>query len=178
MLVQNCLQFCYINHLNQVKFCQTIKNKDKWKKYILGQFLVLSLSLDKDVMATSKRCVKLYSLIFTLAWLTIWFTYLFIYFDLATVAPVDSSNECSSSPCQNSGTCNNRYNDYMCHCKSGYSGKNCETGKHAYGFLCKGREGDPGTRKILVSGFTCRRFGLCGHQVEEELKTCNFVRNR
>lgn len=100
--------------------------------------------------------------------------YLFIYFDLATVAPVDSSNECSSSPCQNSGTCNNRYNDYMCHCKSGYSGKNCETGKHAYGFLCKGREGDPGTRKILVSGFTCRRFGPCGHQVEEELKTCNF----
>ena len=41
-----------------------------------------------------------------------------------------------------------------------------------------GREGDPGTRKILVSGFTCRRFGPCGHQVEEELKTCNFVRNR
>ena len=67
MLVQNCLQFCYINHLNQVKSCQTIKNKDKRKKYILGQFLVLSLSLDEDVMATSKRCVKLYLLIFTLA---------------------------------------------------------------------------------------------------------------
>ena len=71
MSVQNCLQFCYINHLNQVKFCQAIKNKDKRKRYTLGQFLVVSLSFDKDVMATSKRCVKLYSVIFTLAGLTV-----------------------------------------------------------------------------------------------------------
>ena len=172
MSVQNCLQFCYINHLNQVKFCQTIKNKDKRKKYILGQFLVVSLSLDNDVIATSKRCVKLYSCVIN------YLIYLFIYFDSATVAPVDSSNECSPSPCQNSGTCINRYNDYLCVCKRGYSGKNCETGKHAYGFLYEGGEGDPVTRKIQVSGFTCRSFGPCGHQVEEELKTCNFVRNR
>ena len=30
----------------------------------IGQFLVLSLSPDNDVMATSKRCVKLFLVIF------------------------------------------------------------------------------------------------------------------
>ena len=34
--------------------------------HILSQFLVLSLSLDNDVMLTSKRCVKLFSLVFIL----------------------------------------------------------------------------------------------------------------
>ena len=40
-----------------------------YKPYILSQFLVLSLSIDNVVMATSKRCVKL-SLIFILKCLT------------------------------------------------------------------------------------------------------------
>ena len=41
----------------------------RFKPYILSQFLVLSLSIDNVVMATSKRCVKL-SLIFILKCLT------------------------------------------------------------------------------------------------------------
>ena len=36
----------------------------------VSQFLVLSLSLNNDVMATSKRCVKLFSLIFSFKCLT------------------------------------------------------------------------------------------------------------
>ena len=43
--------------------------------------------------------------------------------------PPDSTDECSTSPCQNSGTCVNRYNDYICLCADGYHGKNCETGE-------------------------------------------------
>ena len=38
-------------------------------------------------------------------------------------------NECSSSPCQNSGTCVDKVGDYSCTCLNGYTGKNCETGK-------------------------------------------------
>ena len=41
-----------------------------FKPYILSQLLVLSLSLDNDAMATSKRCVKFFSLIFILKCLT------------------------------------------------------------------------------------------------------------
>ena len=37
--------------------------------YILSQFLVLSLSLDNDLMATSKRRIKLFSLIFILKYI-------------------------------------------------------------------------------------------------------------
>ena len=37
-------------------------------------------------------------------------------------------NECSSGPCQNGGTCNNRVNGYACGCADGYTGTYCETG--------------------------------------------------
>ncbi|KAJ7352852.1 hypothetical protein OS493_033394 [Desmophyllum pertusum] len=46
---------------------------------------------------------------------------------LPVVKPADSTDECSTAPCQNGGICVNRYNDYLCACKAGYSGKNCET---------------------------------------------------
>jgi len=46
---------------------------------------------------------------------------------LPTSTPVDSTNECSATPCQNGGTCVNRYNDYLCLCPGGYTGKSCET---------------------------------------------------
>ncbi|XP_052231204.1 neurogenic locus notch homolog protein 2-like [Dreissena polymorpha] len=36
-------------------------------------------------------------------------------------------DECDSSPCQNSGTCEDRINRYVCLCPPGYSGINCET---------------------------------------------------
>ena len=35
--------------------------------------------------------------------------------------------ECSSTPCQNEGTCTDGNNSYRCDCKPGYTGAACET---------------------------------------------------
>ena len=45
------------------------------------------------------------------------------------------TNECLSSPCLNVGTCNDRVNGYMCSCRSGFAGDNCEVGKYIKTFL-------------------------------------------
>ena len=37
-------------------------------------------------------------------------------------------DECSSSPCQNDGTCRDHLNGYCCLCRPGFTGKNCESG--------------------------------------------------
>ena len=37
-------------------------------------------------------------------------------------------NECSSNPCQNSGTCNDGVNGYTCNCVPGFVGTECGTG--------------------------------------------------
>ena len=36
---------------------------------------------------------------------------------------------CLSTPCQNSGVCQNKTNDYRCTCKDHFTGTNCES-KH------------------------------------------------
>ena len=41
-------------------------------------------------------------------------------------------NECSSNPCQNSGTCNDGVNGYTCDCIPGYIGNECGTGMSTY----------------------------------------------
>ena len=38
-------------------------------------------------------------------------------------------DECSSSPCQNGGTCDDAVNMYTCSCAAGFNGDNCETGR-------------------------------------------------
>ena len=38
-------------------------------------------------------------------------------------------DECSSSPCQNGGTCTDAVNSYTCACVDGYNGDDCETSK-------------------------------------------------
>ena len=37
-------------------------------------------------------------------------------------------NECSSNPCQNNGSCNEKVNSFSCGCVQGYTGSRCETG--------------------------------------------------
>lgn len=45
-------------------------------------------------------------------------------------------DECSSRPCSNGGTCIDRVNRYICHCRTGYTGKICEKGNYsAHNFL-------------------------------------------
>jgi hypothetical protein len=38
-------------------------------------------------------------------------------------------NECESSPCQNRAECVDKVDSYICTCKDGYEGINCEIGK-------------------------------------------------
>ena len=38
-------------------------------------------------------------------------------------------NECASAPCRHGGSCLDRVNGYVCRCRPGYTGVNCETGK-------------------------------------------------
>ena len=44
-------------------------------------------------------------------------------------------NECNKSPCKNGGTCTNKYGKYVCTCPSGWTGKDCETGKFSVSWL-------------------------------------------
>ena len=38
-------------------------------------------------------------------------------------------NECARSPCKNGATCQDIPGSYQCKCKSGYTGRNCQTGE-------------------------------------------------
>ena len=41
-------------------------------------------------------------------------------------------DECSSNPCQNSGTCVDGIARYSCSCANGYTGNNCQISKIAW----------------------------------------------
>ena len=43
-------------------------------------------------------------------------------------------DECSSSPCQNGGTCIDGINSYTCVCVPGHAGDNCEIGNILWNF--------------------------------------------
>ena len=51
------------------------------------------------------------------------------------------TDECSSNPCQNGGTCTDGVNEYTCSCVAGYEGTSCETGKVKVGTSCFKKEG-------------------------------------
>ena len=38
-------------------------------------------------------------------------------------------NECARSPCKKDATCQNIPGSYLCICKAGFTGKNCNTGQ-------------------------------------------------
>ena len=45
---------------------------------------------------------------------------------------ISDINECSSSPCENGGSCTDSVNGYTCSCVLSYTGKHCETGENFY----------------------------------------------
>ncbi|XP_078483638.1 uncharacterized protein LOC100176631 isoform X3 [Ciona intestinalis] len=89
---------------------------------------------------------------------------------------------CSSSPCQNGGTCSRGTTTYSCSCASGYSGTNCGTDLCAAG-TCK----NGGTCNRLSNDFSCScRPGYSGTNCQIDLcavgtcqngGTCNRVTN-
>ena len=38
-------------------------------------------------------------------------------------------DDCAADPCDNSGTCTDGVDSYVCACVAGYTGGDCETGK-------------------------------------------------
>ncbi|KAK1796779.1 hypothetical protein P4O66_009793, partial [Electrophorus voltai] len=46
---------------------------------------------------------------------------------------VQPRSACDSAPCRNDGYCYERDGGYSCECRRGYTGQNCETGKHGCG---------------------------------------------
>ena len=42
-----------------------------------------------------------------------------------------AANECGSNPCQNGGACADDLNTYVCTCRAGFTGVNCQIGKVA-----------------------------------------------
>ena len=51
------------------------------------------------------------------------FTFLFTYLLLLDV------NECSSNPCFYGGTCYDKFGGYVCACRKGFEGSNCQIGE-------------------------------------------------
>lgn len=45
----------------------------------------------------------------------------------AATLTVREIDECFSNPCLNGGTCVDQVNGYVCNCRLGYKGNNCQT---------------------------------------------------
>ncbi|XP_013809535.1 coagulation factor VII isoform X2 [Apteryx mantelli] len=66
-------------------------------------------------------------------------------------------NQCDSNPCQNGGTCDDQFQDYVCRCPKKYEGKNCEKVKYPCGkipVLAK-KNATATAEGRIVGGFTC-----------------------
>ena len=49
---------------------------------------------------------------------------------ICSLASISDIDECSSSPCQNGGTCADKVNKFICSCAAGYTGARCEEGEN------------------------------------------------
>ena len=48
---------------------------------------------------------------------------------LLIIVFITDINECSSNPCLNGGSCTDQLNGYICKCRPGYAGAQCQTSK-------------------------------------------------
>ncbi|XP_073237998.1 uncharacterized protein [Porites lutea] len=76
----------------------------------------------------------------------------------------------ASKPCQNGGTCVNNNGDYICRCKPGYQGKNCEQDVNE----CNSRPcRNGGTCQNLPGSYRCQcKPGFLGKQCEIVFDEC------
>nr|XP_022314607.1 neurogenic locus notch homolog protein 1-like [Crassostrea virginica] len=70
-------------------------------------------------------------------------------------------NFCSSNPCQNNGVCSTSFNDFVCSCPTGYTGKlcqhdinACETNPCLSGGTCVDKPGNQGFECVCAAGYT------------------------
>lgn len=75
-----------------------------------------------------------FDLFLILFWILKWFVSMFVPIWWSSVS-VDQ-DACSSDPCGQNGHCINLLTGYLCQCRSGYEGRNCETGEE-YLFRCE-----------------------------------------
>ncbi|ELW47487.1 Coagulation factor VII [Tupaia chinensis] len=45
------------------------------------------------------------------------------------IQAMQNGDQCSSNPCQNGGSCQDQLQSYICFCRAGFEGRNCETNK-------------------------------------------------
>lgn len=50
---------------------------------------------------------------------------------------MQDTRPCASNPCTNNANCTNMGDDYRCHCRAGFSGKNCDQGFHCNRSPCE-----------------------------------------
>ncbi|XP_041480030.1 serine-rich adhesin for platelets-like isoform X3 [Lytechinus variegatus] len=78
-------------------------------------------------------------------------------------------DECSSTPCQNNATCEDRINGYRCQCAAGFNGTNCEENiNDCVGHACQ----NGGTCVDKTDSYECQcPDGFNGYRCENEMTT-------
>ncbi|PFX23105.1 Fibropellin-1 [Stylophora pistillata] len=79
-------------------------------------------------------------------------------------------DECDTSPCSNDSTCTDLIGDFLCSCKPGYTGKQCDTNIDD----CKEQPCfNNGTCHDMVDNYTCScAYGYRGYNCEEDIDEC------
>uniref|UniRef100_A0A8C9V612 Crumbs cell polarity complex component 2 n=1 Tax=Scleropages formosus TaxID=113540 RepID=A0A8C9V612_SCLFO len=82
----------------------------------------------------------------------------------------EMQGKCHSSPCRNGGTCESQGLDYVCHCPSGYQGRDCGTpNPYCVDEPCLNN----GTCYANGGGYSCACLpGFQGPRCEEDLDEC------
>ncbi|XP_072049558.1 uncharacterized protein [Amphiura filiformis] len=85
---------------------------------------------------------------------------------------ISDINECTSSPCENQGTCTDKVNGFICTCKETFAGERCQDTDECASSPCENQ----GTCTDMVNGFICTcTEGFTGKrcQTSSSITPCN-----